>query len=283
MLLLILPSRVLMVQVLPVLVDLAIEVVHDRLVELLGLHDVVLVALQRLPPRRVFGRIVVLDHPKVLLWHDIAAVVEGLDLVGRCRYVPGQSVLPQVNVALHFGPEQAVRRHAAAARETATSGLVEVTLGGAAADHALAFGDEVVFEIGAHLPRQPLPVLVEHLATDEGEVVELVPVALFALRVMLVLVVDLILVGKEEKFVIQHIACALLGISFVLVAHVDGVGSYAVQGGMLGSVTLPHEQCQTQSPPLSLHLRLHAFHVRNAASDLKASAYIHFFRNNATF
>ena len=45
MLLLILASRVLIVQVLPVLVDLPVEVVHDRLVELFGLHDVVLVAL----------------------------------------------------------------------------------------------------------------------------------------------------------------------------------------------------------------------------------------------
>lgn len=45
MLLLLLASSVFVVQVLPVLVDLAVEVVHDSLVELFGLHDVVFVAL----------------------------------------------------------------------------------------------------------------------------------------------------------------------------------------------------------------------------------------------
>ena len=63
-------------------------------------------------------------------------------------------------MALHFGPEQASRRHSPTARETATGGLVEVVLGASAADHSLAFGDEVVFEIGAHLACQALPVLV---------------------------------------------------------------------------------------------------------------------------
>ena len=218
MLLLLLASSVFVVQVLPVLVDLAVEVVHDSLVELFGLHDVVLVALQCLPPGCVFGRIVVLNHSEVLLWHDITAVVEWFDLVGCGRHVTGQSVLAQVDMALELGPEQAVGCHSSTTRETATGGLVEVALSAAAADHSLAFRDEVVLEIGAHLPSQTLPVLVEHLATDEGEVVQLVPVVIFTLGVTPVLVIDLFLAVKEEELVLQHLVRALLCISFVLVA-----------------------------------------------------------------
>ena len=218
MLLLLPASLVLIVQILPVLIDLAVEVVHDRLIELFSIHDVVFMALEGLSPRGVLGWIVVLNHSIILLRHDITAIIQRLDLVWCRWHVPRQSVLAKIDVAFKFRAKQIVRGHSSATRETATCRLVEATLSAAAPDHSLTLRDQIVLQIGSHLPSQTLSVLVEHLSTHEREVVELVPVVFLSFSISPVLVIELLLSVEEEKFVLEHIISPLLGVSLVLVA-----------------------------------------------------------------
>ena len=88
--------------IVPVFIDFTVEVIHDCLIEVFCLGNVSLVTLECLPPGRIFGRVIVLDHSVVLLRHNITAVIEWFDLIGRRRHISCQSVLAKIYVALHL-------------------------------------------------------------------------------------------------------------------------------------------------------------------------------------
>ena len=75
MLLLIPSSLVFIVQILTVLVDFSVEVVHDGLIEPLVPHEIVFMTLKCLFPCSIFGRIVILNHSEVLFRCDITAII----------------------------------------------------------------------------------------------------------------------------------------------------------------------------------------------------------------
>lgn len=205
---------VLILDVFLVLVNFSVKVRHHSFVHIPRLGDVFLMPLKGLLPRKVLGRVVVLNHAVVLLRHDIAAVVEGLHLACQSRHVSCKSVLSQIDVSLQLWIEhRAVRSHAATTLETAARSFVETggrVVACSSADESLALRDEVVLEVGAHLARETLSVLVEHLPADEWEIVRLAVQLAVALSLPFHGVVHLLLAVKEEEVVLEHVVAALL-------------------------------------------------------------------------
>ena len=161
--LLILLSYVMLTLEIPlVLLDLFIEVCHHRLVEIFLRGNIILVAIASLHPGCVFSRIVVFNDTIISLRHHITTVMQGLDLVCHSWRVLRKSISTQVNVTIQRRVEQGVGSHSSSTIKTAACCLVEITL--RVASKALTFCDKVVFEIGTHLPRQTLSVLVEHFS-----------------------------------------------------------------------------------------------------------------------
>ena len=66
---------VLVIQIVPVLIDFFVKVIHDCLVEVFGLDHMIFMTIESLSPSCSLGRVIILNHSKVFLWHNIAAIV----------------------------------------------------------------------------------------------------------------------------------------------------------------------------------------------------------------
>ena len=215
---------VLVIQIAPVLIDLLVKVIHDCLIEVFGLDNMIFMAIESLSPGSTLGRVIILDHSKVLFWHNIAAIVQGLDLVGCSWHIPCQSILTKIYVTLHLWVKDGVWCHATTARETATRCLVEVTPRVMSTNgNALALRDQIVFKICAHLAGKTLSVLIKHLSTHEWEIVKLVPVVIFALSIAPVLVIALFLAVCLEEIILQHAIGTNSRLSLVTIAFLDSL------------------------------------------------------------
>ena len=105
----------LVIQISTVLIDLLVEVIHDRLVEVFGLDHLIFVTIKRLSPSGILGGVIILDHSKVFSWRNIAAIVQGFDLVRCGWHIPCESILTKIYVALELRINERVWCHATAA------------------------------------------------------------------------------------------------------------------------------------------------------------------------
>ena len=87
--------------------NLLVVPVHHVLIKVLLLGHLLLVSFQSFLPGGSLGGVVVLDDTVVQFWHNVAAIVEWLDLASHQGSVSNQTVISQVYMAINSRSQKA--------------------------------------------------------------------------------------------------------------------------------------------------------------------------------
>ena len=163
-------------------------------VEMLLTRDLVLMASKSIFPSLLFRWGTILNDSWVLVWLDVAAVVEGFH--DRWRWLCQSRACNALTIVADF----------TFLGSADSSRSCVFTVDGA--NHTLAFSNHVILHITVSLNGQIVSVLLKQFARNEREELKLLFFRLRSVEVSFQLVFNLLLVIEEEELVLQNLAAS---------------------------------------------------------------------------